>query len=109
MAVKFIEIDLKRAVEPLSIPEEAKELWILAFWGEQPLGWMRLDLQADKRDRQYRLMDLSLLKKSMARTFGWDLWRQAVSGNLVNNCSDQHLFPISVVVCTRDRRISLER
>jgi glycosyltransferase involved in cell wall biosynthesis len=109
MAIKFIEIDLKQAIEIPTIPENTKEIWILGFWGKRPLGWMQIDLKVDKRDQTYRLMDLSLFKKRMVNYFSWDLWRLAVSGNLLNDCSSQELLPISVVVCTRDRRISLER
>ena len=99
MAVNYIEIDLKQPLRSLSIQKKTKRLWILAFWGAQPLGWMRINRQED----------ISLLKERIVRTFSWDLWQQAISGNLVNNSSNQHPLPISVVVCTRDRRISLER
>ncbi|HJZ04242.1 MAG TPA: glycosyltransferase [Patescibacteria group bacterium] len=99
MAIQFIEIDLKQPIQSLFIQKKTKRLWILAYWGDQPLGWMRINQH----------IELSLLRERIVRTFSWDLWQKAIASNLVNNNSDRHPFPISVIVCTRDRRISLER
>lgn len=99
MADKFIEIDLKKPMQYPSLPGIGDSLWILAFWGEHPLGWMIIN----NREK------LTRLDKKVMEDFIWQLWQQVVSGNSSTNRSNIQAPPISVVICTRDRRISLER
>jgi glycosyltransferase involved in cell wall biosynthesis len=51
------------------------------------------------------------LRSESLQALGWQLWEHAVAGSLdkLDDNTDQSWPPISVVVCTRDRPLSLER
>jgi len=67
-------------------------------------------IQMQCAPHQYQF-DARKLRDVILQSLGWEIWETAISGNL-NNCStydDVTLPPISVLVCTRNRPVSLER
>jgi glycosyltransferase involved in cell wall biosynthesis len=106
MKIKFIEIDLKKPLQPIYVDTRYSRLFVLVCWGYLPIGMFQLACQSN-----LRTFSVEQLQNKILESVGWQLWKQAVSGTLnkLSKYDDQTLPPISVVVCTRDRAFSLER
>lgn len=106
MLIKFVEIDLKQPLQPIYLDARYTHLFVLVYWGYLPLGLLKLVCQSPSR-----LFTAKELKSRIIETLGWQVWQQAVVGGLnkLDKRSEDSLPPISVIVCTRDRPLSLER
>lgn len=106
MLIKFAEIDLTKPLQPIHVDTRYSWLSVLVCWGYLPLGLLRLPCQSG-----LRTVSVAQLQSESLQACSWQLWEQAVVGNLnkLNENVNPSLPPISVVVCTRDRPLSLER
>jgi glycosyltransferase involved in cell wall biosynthesis len=106
MLIKFAEIDATQPLQPIHVDARYSRLFILVRWGYLPLGMLRLQCGAG-----LRTFSVERLQDEILQTVGWQLWEQAVGGNLkeLNAGADRSLPAISVIVCTRDRPLSLAR
>lgn len=104
MITKFVEVDFAQPLEPIYVDSHYNQLNILVRWGYLPLGIVRFPCQANAC-----LFSAELLHREILQNFSWKLWELTVNGrlNAINDKSD--LPAISVIVCTRDRAISLDR
>ena len=105
MLIKFAEIDLKQPLQPIYLDARYSQLFVVVRWGYLPLGLLKLICQSPSR-----LFTAEELKSRILDTLGWLMWEQAVAGELnkLDRRSEDSLPPISVIVCTRDRPLSLE-
>jgi glycosyltransferase involved in cell wall biosynthesis len=105
MLLKFAEIDLLKPLEPIYVDKRYNWLSLLVCWGYLPLGMVRLQCHPNMHT-----FSVEQLKGEILQAFGWKLWEEALAGNLnrLETRSNQVLPAISVVVCTRDRPLSLE-
>lgn len=106
MLIKFVEVDLAQPLQPIYVDARYSRLFVVACYKYLPLGLVQLQCQP-----HLRTFSVEQLQNEIMRTFSWQLWEQAVAGNLdkLNHSHTPSLPPISVVVCTRDRALSLER
>jgi glycosyltransferase involved in cell wall biosynthesis len=106
MKIKLIEIDLKKPLQPIYVDIRYSRLFVLMCWGYLPIGILQLTCQSG-----LRTFSVEQLQNKILESIGWKLWEQAVAGTLNDLKEDtaQSLPTISVVVCTRDRALSLER
>lgn len=105
MLIKFIEIDWSEPLQPIYVDARYSRLFILVRWKYRPLGLLQLPCPPTSRT-----FTVERLQQEILERFGWDLWERAVAGTLdIKTHSDDALPPISVIVCTRDRPLSLER
>lgn len=106
MPIKVTDIDLSQPIEPIYVDPRYTRMFAVVRWGYRPLGMLMLHCQAGMR-----IFSAEQLRHEVTRQFGWQVWEQSVSGTLnqVNSGTARTLPPISVVVCTRDRALSLER
>ena len=106
MFVKFAEMDLKQPLQPIYVDTRYSWLFVVVSWGYVPLGMLRVQCAGDTRT-----IGVERLQSEILHTVGWSLWEQAIAGTLhrFDPHTDQWLPPISVVVCTRDRALSLAR
>lgn len=106
MLIKFAEIDLTKPLQPIFVDRRYDRLFVVIYWEYLPLGMLRLHCQPG-----LRTFSVEQLQSEILQTFGWQLWEQAVAGTLteLKGRTDQSLPPISVIVCTRNRALSLER
>jgi glycosyltransferase involved in cell wall biosynthesis len=104
--IKWTEIDLTRPLQPIYVDARYSWLFALVCWGHLPLGMLRLPCHAAART-----FSVAQLQSEIPQAVGWQLWEHAVAGTLnkLNENAGQPLPPISVVVCTRDRPLSLGR
>jgi glycosyltransferase involved in cell wall biosynthesis len=106
MLIKIAEIDLRVPLQPIYVDARYNKLFVLLRWGYRPLGMLKLECMPHTK-----AFSVERLQHEISETVGWQLWEQAVSGTLdrLDNSDDGSLPPISVVACTRDRPLSLER
>lgn len=106
MLIKFAEIDLAQPLQPIYVDARYSRLFVVVCWGYLPLGLLRFQCQSDSRT-----FSVERLQSEILQAVGWQLWERAVAGNLnrLHDGAERSLPPISVVVCTRDRPLSLER
>jgi glycosyltransferase involved in cell wall biosynthesis len=106
MAVQFIDLDITCPNKPVYVDERYDRLFVTVFWANVPLGILRFPIDWDRR-----LFSGQFLHEQALNKFGWRLWELSLAGNLddINPVEAEKLPPISVVVCTRDRALSLER
>ncbi|MFQ5963177.1 MAG: glycosyltransferase [Candidatus Scalinduaceae bacterium] len=106
MKIKFTEIDLKKPLQPIYVDTRYSRLFVLVCWGYLPIGMFQLACQPN-----LRTFSVEQLQNEILKFVGWQLWEQAVAGTLndLKGGTAQSFPPISVVVCTRDRALSLER
>jgi glycosyltransferase involved in cell wall biosynthesis len=106
MLTEFAEVDLTKPLQPVYVDRRYSRLCVLVRWGYLPLGMLHLPCRPD-----LRIFSVEELRSQILSTLGWTLWEQAVSGTLskLDGGPNRSLPPISVVVCTRDRPLSLER
>ncbi|HJZ50370.1 MAG TPA: glycosyltransferase, partial [Roseiflexaceae bacterium] len=103
MPTKLAEIDLSRPIEPIYVEPRYDRLCILASWDGQPLGTVDLICRP-----ALRTFGAEELRAELARAFSWFVWERSVEGSLGAMPPEQSP-PISVIVCTRDRLLSLDR
>jgi glycosyltransferase involved in cell wall biosynthesis len=106
MLIQFAEIDLTQPIEPIYVEARYQRLFLIVRWGYLPLGMLFLHCQGSGCS-----FSAEQLRHEIIQSIGWQVWEQAVAGTL-DRLADQpqrQLPPISVVVCTRDRALSLER
>lgn len=107
MLIKLVEVDFAQPLQPIYVDARYSQLSVIVRWGYLPLGMLRLQCQSNSRTFR-----VEQLQREILHTFGWQLWEHRVAGTLNQlneSTDDQTLPPISVVVCTRDRALSLER
>jgi glycosyltransferase involved in cell wall biosynthesis len=106
MLIKFHEVDLKSPLQPVYVDEKYHRLFLIVRWGYLPIELVRL--QVDPCQRTY---SPEQLQAAILENLGWKLWELSLSGELqrLEQVPDGSLPAISVVVCTRDRPLSLER
>lgn len=106
MLIKFSEIDFKQPLQPIYVDARYSWLFVVVRWGYHPLGLLHLQCQSTSRS-----FTVNELRSKILETFGWQLWEQTVTGELskLDELSENSLPPISIIVCTRDRPLSLER
>lgn len=106
MLIKCDEIDLSKPLQPIYIDSQYSRLYALVCWGHLPLGTLLLDCKSSDR-----VFSAARLQHEIIQTLGWAIWQQAIAGTLNHLAADSQraLPPISVIVCTRDRPLSLER
>jgi glycosyltransferase involved in cell wall biosynthesis len=102
---KLAEIDLKKPLQPIYVDARYSQLSVVVCWGYLPLGMMHFQCHSASRT-----ISVEQLQSEALQTVGWQIWEQAVAGTLdkLNENTDRSRPPISVVVCTRDRPLSLE-
>lgn len=105
MLVKFAEIDLDKPIEPIYVDYRYQRLFVLVLWRGLPLGMLFLHCHPE-----LRTLSVEQLQHEIMKQFGWSVWEQAVTGalNRLEPVLGRALPPISVVVCTRDRALSLK-
>jgi glycosyltransferase involved in cell wall biosynthesis len=103
---KLAEIDLRKPLQPIYVDARYGQLSVVVCWGYLPLGTMHFQCHSASRT-----ISVEQLQSEALQTVGWQIWKQAVAGTLdkLNENTEQSWPPISVVVCTRDRPLSLER
>jgi len=104
--IKLATIDLRKPLQPIYVDARYASLFVWVCWGYVPLGMLRVPCESDTRT-----VSRERLQRAIFQTFGWQLWEEAVAGTLdrLEVPPDQSLPAISVVVCTRDRALSLQR
>lgn len=99
-------VDIRQPLQPVYVDTRYSHLLIVASWGHLPLGTLLLDFTSGPRT-----LSVERLHHELLSAFGWPAWQHAVAGDL-NALSDnaaRSLPGITVVVCTRDRSLSLGR
>jgi glycosyltransferase involved in cell wall biosynthesis len=103
MLIKFAEIDISRPIEPIYVDHRYARLFVLVCWRGLPLGLLPFQCHPE-----LRTFSTEQLRHEIMKQFGWSVWEQAVGGTLNRlEQRDEAQPPISVVVCTRDRALSL--
>ena len=106
MLIQIADIDLTKPLQPIYMDWRYHRLNALLWWGRQPLGILVLPCPHNTRT-----FSVEYLEEAIQQQFGWQIWEKMVAGSL-NELNEQHdalLPPISVIVCTRDRHLALER
>lgn len=106
MAIQLIEIDLSYPIEEVYVDRPYQGLLALVRWGCQPIGSILLPVGTDRRS-----IRPEILREKALDELGRQIWEQKLSGTLdgVHMLKEDQLPATSVVVCTRDRPLSLER
>ena len=105
MLIKCAEIDLTKAFQPIYVDWRYHRLDVLVTWGRQPLGVLSLPCQTEERN-----VSVERLQNEILQHFGWKIWDESLAGTLDRAANfEQPLPAISVIVCTRDRPLSLKR
>jgi glycosyltransferase involved in cell wall biosynthesis len=106
MPIKLTEIDLSKPLQPIYVESRYSQLSAVVSWGFLPLGMVHVQCHSPSRT-----ISPEQLRSESLQALGWQLWEHAVAGSLdkLDDGTDQLWPPISVVVCTRDRPLSLER
>jgi glycosyltransferase involved in cell wall biosynthesis len=104
--IKLATIDVSKPLQPIYVDARYASLFVWVCWGYVPLGMLRLQCESDTCT-----VSSERLQRAILHTFGWQLWEEAIAGALdrLEVHPDQSLPAISVVVCTRDRALSLQR
>jgi glycosyltransferase involved in cell wall biosynthesis len=103
--IKLAEVDLTRPLMPIYVEPRYNQLYLLISYGKQPLGTLMLRCRSTMRT-----LSAEELQAEILQGFGWSVWEQAVTGDLLPQPHAGSALPaISVIVCTRDRALSLER
>jgi glycosyltransferase involved in cell wall biosynthesis len=109
MIIKIMQIDYRQPLQPIYVDSKYGWLFVVVCWGYRPLGMLRFQCPAHTR-----VVSTEQLRHEILQSFGWWLWEAKQSG-VLDHLTDQPgdaagaLPPISVVVCTRDRALSLQR
>jgi glycosyltransferase involved in cell wall biosynthesis len=105
MPILFTEIDLTQPIQPIYLDERYNRLFVVVQWGFFPIGLLQL-----KRDSAPHLFTAEELQRKIREDLSWNLWELSAVGLLeqFDRFCSQPLPSISVVVCTRDRALSLQ-
>ena len=104
MAIKVGFVDLSRPLPPIYVDGRYERLLAVITWGYRPITLAQVQNQPPY------LIEPKRLRKELLDRAGYRLWELSVSGQLDDlRGSQQELPPVSVVVCTRDRVVTLER
>jgi len=105
MPIRLAEVDLKKPLSAIYVDPGHDRLDLVVFYGYRPIGAVRLPCPS----RPW-LFQPEQLQRQIEQALGWRVWELAVSGQLdrpiPSACPSP---PVSVVVCTRDRPLSLAR
>jgi glycosyltransferase involved in cell wall biosynthesis len=105
MLIKCAEIDLMQPLQPIYIDWRYHQLDALVTWGPVPLGMLSLPCQTKERN-----ISVERLRNELVQQFGQQVWDASLTGTLDRGPRSEQLLPaISVIVCTRDRPLSLKR
>jgi len=105
MLIKCAEIDLTQALQPIYVDWRYHRLDVLVTWGRLPLGVLSLPCQSEQRNVSVERLQIEVLQH-----FGQKIWDESLAGTLDRAANSEMLLPaISVIVCTRDRPLSLKR
>jgi glycosyltransferase involved in cell wall biosynthesis len=105
MLIQHVQIELSQPIEPIYVDYRYQRLFALVCWRGLPLGMLFLQCHPELRTFSAEQIQHEILKQ-----FGWSMWEQRVAGTLdrLEPRPGRALPPISVVVCTRDRALSLK-
>ena len=106
MAIKLIDIDLTQPLQPIYVDARYARVFFCVRCHYQPLGLVQMNCET-----RPGIFSAEQLKKIFSERFSWNLWEEQVAGKLIwtGPGRDVQLPNISVIVCTRDRPIALER
>jgi glycosyltransferase involved in cell wall biosynthesis len=105
MPTRFAEVDLKRPLPSLYVDARYDQVALTVFWGYLLIGVIHLPCPS-----RPSLFSPGQLHEVIQRVLGWQIWEFIVCGKLAQfEAFDGPLPPISVIVCTRDRPLSLAR
>lgn len=106
MAALITELDLTALAEPIFIDAHYDDLFVIVNWGYLPLGMIKIPLDAGQRS-----ISAQWLRTQAIKELGWQLWQHYLTQSLEDykHSPAAEFPPISVVVCTRDRALSLEK
>jgi glycosyltransferase involved in cell wall biosynthesis len=104
MLTQVIQVDLSKPLRPISVDSRYGELMLVVCWGYSPLGMVQLYPPPSTHG-----FGEAQLRSEIVQSVGWALWEHTVARDLIEPKEEADLPPISVVVCTRDRLLSLER
>jgi glycosyltransferase involved in cell wall biosynthesis len=105
MLIQHVQIELSKPIEPIYVDYRYQRLFALVCWRGLPLGMLFLQCHPE-----LRTFSAQQLQHEITKQFGWSMWEQMVTGALdrLEPRPGRVLPPISVVVCTRDRALSLK-
>lgn len=104
MRVQIGEVDLKLPLRAWYVDRRYQRLSLLVRWGYVPIG--QVEIRVSGSDR---LITPEQLYTTISQGLGYRLWELKVSGGISDLAAVDHEPPFSIVVCTRDRPISLAR
>lgn len=104
MPAKVNFVDLSQPLQPLYVDARYERLFMVVSWGYRPIAFVQLP------NRPPHLFEPQRLKSELLSIVGWRLWELNLGEPLDDlRHSQPELPPISVVVCTRDRAVTLAR
>lgn len=106
MLTRIHELDLKAGIFDLALPASDTRCFLLVRWGYHPIGIIRWESLPPNR-----ILPSREITTRITEELGWILWEKTANGSLddINRFPSNHLPPISVIVCTRDRPRLLHR
>lgn len=106
MLIRYEEVDLREPLVDLYVDPRYRQLGVIARWGQRPLGVVTVTVPDNDR-----VVRADQLRRELAGWLGWDIWeRFLVEDAQRGRPSPTMTLPsISVLVCTRDRPLSLKR
>jgi len=105
MLIKCAEIDATQPFQPIYVDWRYHQLDVLVTWGRRPLGILSLPCKTEQRN-----FSVERLQSEIINHFGQQIWDESVAGTLDRAMDvERPLPPISVITCTRDRPLSLQR
>jgi glycosyltransferase involved in cell wall biosynthesis len=104
MAIKIGFIDISKPLESVYVDGRYESFFAVVNWGYLPIALVEL------RNYPPYLFEPKHLKSKLLNAAGYRLWELSASGQLNDLRGSQCAMPpISVVVCTRDRPVTLDR
>jgi len=105
MLIKCADIDLTQPLQPIYVDWRYHQLDVLVTWGRLPLGMLSLPCRTTERT-----ISAERLRSEILDHFGQRVWDESLAGTLDRMANpDRPLPAISVIICTRDRPLSLKR
>ncbi|MCL4402903.1 MAG: glycosyltransferase family 2 protein, partial [Acidobacteria bacterium] len=105
MLTRFVDVEISEPLQPIYLDPRYHRLGLVGCWHGRPLGTTFLDPARGERN-----FSAEQVRTAVLRYFGMLLWEQLACGALEGTTSSDGapLPPVSVIVCTRDRPLSLE-
>lgn len=103
MSVKVHDLELSEELKPVWGNEGYEGLYTLVRYHGRPFGW------AYTANPYQQVISTSRLREAIAEQLGWKLVSAVLGKQIIAERTDSMpLWPISIVVCTRDRTDQLE-